>query len=352
MRERTLIRPKGATKRQQTEHEDRKKLLYEYLFNSIGVLRLRELIATNANKDGREAFLILDKVCEDKHFKQTFKETIESTPDDTIWRTMVADSAKSDVQFKQCNNVNNISDRCTRPKKAVQKACGFTNNVVICQCKHKTKQTFKTVNPNKIKQAVQIIEATTPATEQTSAAQPEQDENNAPAPSAKHEATNCQKDQYERTVAQTMQAYAETCKFHKKTCSQPNDTTLASKKSDFVIPNTMKAALHDMRFAPQWRVAIRNEFYKWKDAGYKDIFTTGKWTFKINTNKAIEMIYFKASCEMPEPIISEMPQQCEMQEPKVSDMPQPCEMPEPIISEVRSRPSETDILASNIKEAE
>jgi hypothetical protein len=176
---------------------------------------------------------------------------------------------------------------------------------------------------------VQIIDTTT--------SQREQDKINAPAPSIKHEATTCQTDQYQRAVAQTMQAYAETCKFHKKTYSQPNDTTLASKKSDFVIPKTMKAALHDMRFAPQWRVAIRNEFYKWKDAGYNDIFTTGKWTFKINTNKAIEMIYFKATCEMPEPIISELPQQCKMPEPIISDMiyfKTTYQMPEPTISEV------------------
>ena len=59
-----------------------------------------------------------------------------------------------------------------------------------------------------------------------------------------------------------------------------------------------------MRFSCQWRVAIKNEFYKWRDAGDNDIFTTGKWTFNINTvNKAEEMIYFKANCEMPQQTI-------------------------------------------------
>ena len=111
-----------------------------------------------------------------------------------------------------------------------------------------------------------------------------------------HNRSQCPSTVNERSIASTMKA----CGIIFKVDNVKTPTQMPKHYcKDLQIPETIDAALNDMRFSSQWRAAMKLEYLKKSYAGFNNIFTTGIWSFQSNLVKSTNMIYFKAKCTMP-----------------------------------------------------
>ena len=117
-----------------------------------------------------------------------------------------------------------------------------------------------------------------------------------------HDKWNCPSPCSNRPIANTMQAYAKLCEDKTTTTATARPAIIArhnTKDPPMEIPATIDAAINDMRFSSQWRMAIKIEFDKLVEAGFKNIFLNGKWAFKTTVDTKARVIYFRARCNMP-----------------------------------------------------